>query len=135
MSQETRIVVPLLCVFFLLAGLIAGFYLGQSTSKEIPATALATGSTQFRWLPPTENIDGSPLTDLAGFVIRCWNQSGQLALTRVVDDPSANDYVADNVRPGVYHCAVAAVNQQGTESGLSNMVAKLVPSGARESRE
>jgi hypothetical protein len=96
---------------------------------------MATGSANFRWLPPTENIDGTPLIDLAGFVIRCWNQSGQLALTRIVDDPLTQNYVADDLRPGVYHCAVAAVNQQGVESGLSNVVAKLVSSDATNPQE
>ena len=31
--------------------------------------AVATGSATLSWLPPTTNIDGSPLTNLAGYKI------------------------------------------------------------------
>ncbi len=86
-----------------------------------------TGSATLSWIAPTENEDDSPLTDLAGYVIHCWTQAGQHLNTIYVNDPGATSYAVENLSPGTYHCAVAAINADGVESALSNMLSKTVP--------
>ena len=87
-----------------------------------------TGSATVSWIAPTENEDDSPLTDLAGYVIHCWTQTGQHLNAIYVNDPEATRYAVENLSPGTYHCAVAAINADGIESALSNMESKTVPS-------
>ena len=129
--MATRKEKPILvyCGVCLFVGLLVGFLTGRSVTVDSNLREAASGSAHFTWVAPTENVDGSPLEDLAGFTLQCWNQSGQLAFTQVINDPSATSYSADNLPTGVYHCAVAAINTQGLESSLSNMVVKLVSPG------
>ena len=87
-----------------------------------------SGSAMLFWIAPTENEDESQLTDLAGYVIHCWTQTGQHLSAIYVNDPEATSYAVENLSPGTYHCAVAAINAGGIESALSNMESKTVPS-------
>lgn len=86
-----------------------------------------SGSAMLSWIAPTENEDDSPLTDLAGYVIHCWTQAGQHLDAVYVDDPEATSYAVENLLPGTYNCAVAAINADGVESALSNILSKTVP--------
>ncbi len=112
----------------LLLALVIGYVAGRYSDPVIAPGPLLVGSTTLTWVAPTQNVNESPLTDLAGYVIRCWNQSGQLAEKRYTDDPSATTYTIDNLVPGIYHCAVSAVNKDGVESALSNIVPNIVAS-------
>ena len=82
--------------------------------------------TILSWTAPTENESNEPLTDLAGYIIHCWTESGQYTNTIYVNDPSITSYEVKTVLPGTYSCAVAAINEDGDESALSNVVAKMV---------
>ncbi len=111
-----------------LATLILGFIAGRYSNSVMAPGPQPVGSATLTWVAPTQNVNDSPLTDLAGYVIRCWSQSGQLAETRYLDNPLATTYTIDNLVPGIYHCAVSAVNENGVESALSNIVVKIVAS-------
>lgn len=82
------------------------------------------GNLELAWEAPTENSDNSPLSDLAGYTIHCWNIEDQK--TVVVRDPSITHYEVDHLWPGTYHCAMSAIRTDGTESALSNSVTKVV---------
>jgi len=84
------------------------------------------GSTTLSWTAPTENENNEPLTDLAGYNIHCWAEAGQYANTFYVDDPASTSIVIEELASGTYYCAISAVNEDGRESALSNVVAKIV---------
>jgi Fibronectin type III domain len=90
-----------------------------------PPTA-SSGGVTINWTPPTENIDGSPLTDLAGYNIHYGTASGDYTQTITVSNPGLATYVVDNLTPGTYYFSVAAVNSAGTESPLSAEVSTTV---------
>src|SRR5690606_15160435 len=46
---------------------------------SITVAASGSGSARLSWTPPTENLDGSALTDLAGYVIQYGNSPDALA--------------------------------------------------------
>ena len=85
------------------------------------------GPTTLSWTAPTENENNELLTDLAGYNIHCWARDGQSTNTIYIDDPEITSYVIDELAPGSYYCAISAVNANGSESALSNTVAKTVP--------
>ena len=91
------------------------------------AMLLPDGSTSLSWTTPTENENNEPLTDLAGYNIHCWAGAGQFTITIHVDDPATTSHVIENLSPGTYYCAISALNTDGRESALSNVVAKTVP--------
>jgi len=93
------------------------------TANSVP---IGAGTATLRWLAPAQNEDGSPLTDLAGYVIHCWAASGRrLEPVRVVD-PDATSFRVEKLAPGRYSCAVSAVDADGDESELSNMLSASV---------
>ena len=85
------------------------------------------GTATLSWTAPTENENSEPLTDLAGYNIHCWSGAGQYTNTIHVDDPAITSYVIEKLPSGTYYCAISAINADGNESALSNVVAKFVP--------
>ena len=96
----------------------------QVGTSSAPPTA-STGVT-INWQPPTQNTDGSTLTNLSGYNIHYGTKSGNYTQTVSVSNPGLATYVVDNLAPGKYYFAVAAVNSSGTESPLSSEVAATV---------
>ena len=90
-----------------------------------PPTA-STGAVTLNWMPPTENTDGSALTDLAGYDIHYGTGSGDYTQSVTVSNAGLATYVVDNLSPGTYYFSVSAVNNAGTESPLSSEVVAKV---------
>ncbi|HVC30294.1 MAG TPA: fibronectin type III domain-containing protein [Steroidobacteraceae bacterium] len=88
--------------------------------------AASTGAVTLNWTAPTENTDGSPLTDLSGYAIHYGTASGDYTQTISVSNAGIATYVVDNLTPGTYYFSVAAVNGQGTESPMSSEVTTTV---------
>lgn len=98
---------------------------GPGLTRGSPPTATA-GTVTINWQPPTENVDGSALTNLAGYHIHYGTSSGNYTQTISVSNPGIATYVVTNLTPGTYYFAVAAVNAAGTESALSSQVSARV---------
>lgn len=96
---------------------------GSGTSS--PPTA-STGNVTINWNPPTQNTNGSPLTNLAGFKIHYGTASQKYTHTVTVSNPGLVTYVIDNLTPGTYYFAVTAYSSAGAESPLSSEVSTKV---------
>jgi hypothetical protein len=90
------------------------------------STGPATGSATLDWSPPTENIDGSPLTNLAGYSVHYGTSEASLSQTIDVADASATTYVVSGLTPGTYYFAVSAYNSLGLEGAWSNLASKTL---------
>ena len=86
----------------------------------------ATGAADLSWTPPTQNTDGTPLTDLAGYTIYYGTNSGSLTQTIQLASPSATSYVVSNLNAGTYYFAVQAYSSDGTRSTLSALGSKTI---------
>lgn len=85
------------------------------------------GSVTLAWQPPTENADGSPLTDLSGYTIYVGTEPNSYSFREIrLDNPGLTTYVVDNLGPGTYYFAATAFNSSGVESSFSGEVAKTV---------
>ena len=78
------------------------------------------------WVAPTQNTDGSPLIDLAGYNVHYGNASQQYTTTIKVTNPGLTTYVVDNLPAGTYYFAVTAYDSSGTESPLSSEVSTII---------
>lgn len=105
-------------------------------SAALPAFSIAvtqgsgggtTGSATVSWTPPTENTDGSALTNLAGYRIVYGRSSSTLTRTITINNPGLTSYVIDNLDSGTWYFAVKAFTTSGIESALSNVTSKSVP--------
>ena len=105
---------------FGLPALVLGYFGLQMVSTN-------DGFARLSWTAPTQTESDEPLTDLAGYNIHCWADAGRYTSTIHVDDPAITSYVIQELEPGTYLCSISAVNKNGEESVLSNVVAKTVP--------
>jgi hypothetical protein len=92
----------------------------------IAVTTVATGRATLSWTAPTENTDGSTLSNLAGYRIRYGTSVSALTQTIVIDNASVTTYVVENLSPATWYFAVTAVNSQGAESSNSNVANKQI---------
>jgi hypothetical protein len=103
---------------------------GRATASlnafAIAVSAVATGSATLSWSPPTQNTDGSSLTDLAGYRIRYGRNAGELTESVAIDNPSISTYVLENLSAGSWYFAVIAINSAGVESASSNVASKTI---------
>lgn len=89
------------------------------------------GEAVLTWTAPTQNTDGTPLTDLAGFKIYLGQtQGGPYPVSIDIPDPAATTFTVPNLTDGVtYYFVSTAYNSAATvqESDYSNEVSKTIP--------
>ncbi len=81
---------------------------------------MGPSSVTLSWIPPTENEDGTPLTNLAGYRIRYGDRSGSYSKTISVTNPGLAAYVIDGLLPETHYFVMSSVNSSGVESQYSN---------------
>lgn len=92
----------------------------------IAVTTVSNGRATLSWTAPTENTDGSALSNLAGYRIRYGTSAAALTSTIVIDNASVTTYVVEDLAPATWYFAVTAVNSQGAESSYSNVANKQI---------
>jgi hypothetical protein len=82
------------------------------------------------WAAPTTNVDGSPLTNLAGFKI--YQGTSAATLTGVTDVPGATTVtkVITGLPVGTRFFGLTAYNTLGVEGPFSNTVSKAIVAAA-----
>lgn len=93
---------------------------------SITVSDFASGVATVSWMPPTQNTDGTMLTDLSGYQVHYGRDAEALDQSIVLDNPSLNSYVVENLADGTWYFAVVAVNAQGLTSALSNVASKTI---------
>jgi Putative Ig domain len=100
-------------------------------STNLPRFAIivyASGeeSATLSWNPPTENADGSPLLDLAGYKIYFGHMADRLDRVIVLSNPGLTRYLVENLYPETWFFAMSSFNARGDESGRSPTVSKRI---------
>jgi len=90
------------------------------------APAPTTGSATLSWVAPTENTDGTPLTDLAGYTIRYGTQADAMIHSIAGLSAETTSYEISNLAPGTYYFEVIAYTSVGTESAPSDVASKTI---------
>lgn len=85
-----------------------------------------SGSATLMWNAPTQNTDGSPLTNLAGFKIYWGTTLGTYPNSATINDASARSYIVESLCSGVWHFVSTALNSSSVESAFSNVASKPV---------
>lgn len=91
------------------------------TFSIVVAPPDGTQSTLLSWVPPTENEDGSPLTDLAGYYVY-EGPTADALVPIAVTDAAASYYMLSNLPVGTHYFAVTALNASALESLMSPIV-------------
>jgi hypothetical protein len=139
MNRLYRLRVALICACALVAGCKGG---GDGSPTEAQPAAVAppagassppppapTGmisSVTVSWVAPLENVDGSALTDLAGFVIVYGTSSDALSESVYIENPSIDRYLLEDLSAGTWYFGVKAFSSSGEESDISSVVSKVL---------
>ncbi|MBT8100893.1 MAG: fibronectin type III domain-containing protein, partial [Gammaproteobacteria bacterium] len=94
---------------------------------SITVQGVSTGSVSLSWAAPTENEDGSTLTDLDGYRLYWGTTPGTYPNTVTIDNPSVTTYLVENLAPGTYQFVATSFNTAGVESDYSSPATKIVP--------
>lgn len=96
---------------------------GMAAVNQVP---IAQGTATLNWTPVTQNADGTPATDLAGYEIYYGTSASAMNTTVVLSDSSLTTYVARNLSSGTWYFAVAAYTSGGADGVRSNVASKTV---------
>jgi hypothetical protein len=103
---------------------------GQATTSlaafSVAVVAVATGSATLSWTPPTQNTDGSPLTNLAGYRIYWGPSQSSYPNSATLNNSGLTSYVINQLTPGTWYFVATALNSQGVESSFSNSASKTI---------
>lgn len=112
------------------ANIVIAAFDGTATAALAPFTITVSdtqvGAATLTWLPPTENTDGSPIDDLAGYRIRYGRLAGELTELQSIPNPGITSAVVENLASGTWYFAVSAYNASGVESEYSNVARKTI---------
>lgn len=89
-------------------------------------TQTGTGSATLTWVAPTQNTDGTPLTNLAGYRVYWGTSIGSYPNSATLMTPSALTYVVDNLTPATWYFAATAINAASVESAQSMAASKMI---------
>ena len=94
---------------------------------SISVTEPATGSATLTWAAPTQNTNGTPLTNLAGFHIYYGTSAGNLNQSVQISNPGSTSYTFNNLPAGTWYFSINDYTTAGVESAVSNIANTTVP--------
>jgi hypothetical protein len=94
---------------------------------NIAVQAAAAGSATLSWAKPADNTNGTPITNLAGYVLRYGTNLSSLTTQISLTSPNTTSVEINNLSPGTWYFEVASVNTSNVESAFSSAVSKAIP--------
>lgn len=100
--------------------------LTHALSSCIQKDPIGGDAVALSWNPPTTNVDGSNLTDLAGYRVYYGTNLGEYPHMVEVDGPAETRRVVADLPPATYYFVVTAYDAKGNESEHSNVAIKTI---------
>jgi hypothetical protein len=91
-----------------------------------PTSTGLPGSVSVSWLPPTQNVDGTAVTNLAGYRVRYGKSRDDLSAVVTVANAGLTTTLIEGLTAGVWYFAVTAYTSQGAESEDSAVVSATI---------
>jgi hypothetical protein len=85
-----------------------------------------SGTVQLTWSPPTQNTDGTQLTDLQGYRVMYGIESGTYEYADRLNNPGITSHQIDGLTAGLWFFTVTAINEKGMESSNADEVSKML---------
>jgi hypothetical protein len=97
-----------------------------SMDLSINVIAPTVGSATLEWKQPAVYADGTPLYNLAGYVIRYGRNAGALDQSIKIPNPGTTMYVVEQLDEGTWYFSLSAVNGAGVESRPTGYVSATI---------
>jgi hypothetical protein len=104
----------------------SGATFGNPIEATISIRQSAAGEVSLSWAAPTQNTDGSLLTDLAGYYIYYGAGGGQAMQILQLSGPGATSVILPGLSQGIWYFAAMAYNSSGATSGMSSIVSATI---------
>ncbi len=117
------------CGTLLFAAVLLGLYgCHKASDTATMATSDGNGVAKVSWVAPTQNNDGSRITDLSGYMIYYGPGPENLNQSIEVKDPRTTTYTVKKLKSGTtYYFSVVAFRAGGIRGGPSPTVANAIP--------
>lgn len=100
---------------------------GSKTPAPAPAPRpVSAGTATLDWTPPTENTDGSTLTNLAGYTVYYGKSPNSLTASVKVSNPGLSAYTLSNLPSGTWYFSVTSYSATGVESSRSAVISTKI---------
>ena len=96
-------------------------------SLVVNAAPSTGGSATVSWTAPTVNIDGSPLTDLAGFTVTYGTSPTSMSQSAKVAGAGATSTTVSGLASGTWYFSVASYTNIGDQSIPSTPATAVIP--------
>ncbi len=93
---------------------------------SITVAQVSMGSAELNWSAPTQNTDGSTLTDLSSYKIYYGTSKSSMTQTVKVSNAGVTTYTVQNLSPATWYFGITAVDSTGLESAMSNVGSKTI---------
>jgi len=112
-----------LTTMFVIALVLAGCSI---TSTGSTSSSGAPGTVTLSWVAPTDNTNGTPLTDLAGYHIHYGTTPDNLTKSIDLTGTATTEYEVSGLTAGTYYFSISAYTAMGTESAESTVANKTI---------
>jgi hypothetical protein len=99
---------------------------GVQAAAGQTSSVVSKGTAELVWQMPTENTNGTPLTDLAGYTIIYGSSPATMNEQVQLTDISMTDYVVQGLGQGTWYFAILSNTSSGVNSVLSNIASKTI---------
>jgi hypothetical protein len=93
---------------------------------SITVVPVTSGQATLRWSPPTTNVDGTPITNLAGYRIVYGTSAASLSSSLTIASAAITSAVIEGLSVGTWYFAVKAYTTANVESDLSPVASKTI---------
>jgi len=97
-----------------------------TVAKVTPPIQTVNGVATLDWMPPTENNDGSALTNLAGYTVYYGTNRNDLSQSVKVSNPGLASYTVTGLTSGTWYFAVTSYSADGVESTRTATVSTTI---------
>jgi hypothetical protein len=92
----------------------------------VAVTETANGTATLSWTAPSENTNGTALTNLAGYWINYGTSADDLSEKVQIDNPGIVTYVVSNLSAGTWYFSITAYSAANVQSAPSSVASYTV---------
>jgi len=97
-----------------------------SSTKTTTPIKTINGVATLDWQPPTQNSDGTILTNLAGYTVYYGTDRNNLSQSVKVSNPGLASYTVTGLTSGTWYFAVTSFSADGVESTRTTTVSTTI---------
>lgn len=91
-----------------------------------PPVTVVNGVATLDWQPPTANVDGSTLTNLAGYTVYYGTSPDNLSQSVKLSNPGLTAYSVTGLTSGTWYFAITSYSSDGVESARTTTVSTKI---------